>query len=186
MTLLSKAFGKAVEVVAVLLLMALAAVVVLAVVFRYVLNDSLTWYDEVASVLLAWITYFGASLAALRRAHLGFSAFVLSLPVKARLATFVISELITYAVFITLAWAGWRVLAVMGGMNLEGLPWVSFQFVQAIVPIGCALFVIAQLLSTPVAWSRLIEGRDPEKEEIKAEIAKAEAEISRTRADGER
>ena len=25
---------------------------------------SLTWYDEIASILLAWVTYYGAALAA--------------------------------------------------------------------------------------------------------------------------
>lgn len=153
-----------------------------AVFCRYVLNDSIPWYDEVASVLLAWITYFGASLAAQRRAHLGFSALVRSLPARAKTATFLVSELVTYAVFVTLAWAGWRVLAVMEGMNLEGLPWVSFQFVQSIVPIGCGLIIVAQIFSTPLAWNRLIAGRDAERDEIEAEIAKAEAELARTKA----
>jgi hypothetical protein len=35
------------------------------------------------------------------------------------------------------------------------------------------------LLSTPVAWNRLVEGRDREQDEIDSEIAKAEAEIAR-------
>jgi TRAP-type C4-dicarboxylate transport system permease small subunit len=179
MTNLSNVFGKLIELIAVLLLVALAVIVVTAVVFRYVLNDSLPWYDELASVLLAWITYFGGALAALRRAHLGFSAFVLSLPTTLRAITFLVSEAVTYTVFISLAWAGWRVLAVMEGMSLEALPSVSLQLVQSIVPIGCTLFVIAQLLSTPVAWNRLVEGRDREQDEIDSEIAKAEAEIAR-------
>lgn len=176
---LAKVFGKAIELIAAALLIGLALVVVVAVFFRYVLNDSLPWYDEVASVMLAWITYFGAALAALRRAHLGFSALVRSLPLGARKLVFGLSEIITYAVFITLAWAGWKVLAVMGGMNLEALPWVSFQFVQSIVPVGCGLIVLAQVFSTPLAWRRVTQGRDPESDEIEAEIAKAEAELAR-------
>ena len=43
-------------------------VVVLGVVFRWD-GEALSWYDEVASVQLAWLTYYGASLAALKRAH---------------------------------------------------------------------------------------------------------------------
>jgi TRAP-type C4-dicarboxylate transport system permease small subunit len=173
-------FGKLVEVIAVVLLLVLAAIVVAAVMFRYLLNDSLPWYDELASVLLAWITYFGAALAALRRAHLGFSAFQLSLQMPLRVAAFVVSEAVTYAVFISLAWAGWRVLAVMEGMSLEALPSVSLQLVQSIVPVGCVVFVVAQILSTPAAWRRLVAGRDYEQDEIDAEIEKAQAELSRT------
>jgi len=56
----------ALQVVTIALLIALAVVVVLAVAFRFA-GASLVWYDEVASVMLAWITYYGAALAALRR-----------------------------------------------------------------------------------------------------------------------
>lgn len=179
MRFLSTVFGKAIEAMAVLLLITLAVIVVLAVGFRYLLNDSLPWYDEVASVLLAWITYFGAALAALRRSHLGFSAALLAMTLKLRALLFALAEVIVYAVFISLAWAGWRVLDVMEGMTLEALPWVSFTFVQSIVPLGCVMFIIAQLLSTPQAWARLRAGRDVEAEEIESEIAKAQAELER-------
>ena len=175
---------KLVEVVAVSLLLTLAAIVVAAVTFRYLLNDSLPWYDELASVLLAWITYFGAALAAIRRAHLGFSAFLLSLKMPLRITAFAVSEIVTYAVFISLAWAGWRVLAVMEGMSLEALPAVPLALVQSIVPIGCAAFVLAQLLSTPLAWGRLVSGRDFEQEEIESEIEKAQSEIARHQSTG--
>lgn len=186
MSLLAKIFGKIIELIAVGLLITLAVIVVAAVFWRYVLNDSLSWYDELASVLLAWITYFGAALAALRRAHLGFSAVLLALPMRLRIAAFAIAELVVYTVFISLAWAGWRVLAVMEGMTLEALPSVSLQIVQSIVPVGCALFVIANALSTPIAWNWLIHGRDAEREEIEAEIAKAQAELSLARPAEER
>ncbi len=166
------------EVITVTLMLALAVIVVVAVIFRYGLNSSLPWYDEVASVLLAWITYYGAALAALKRSHLGFSALVLHLPPVPRAVVFVIAELVVYAVFIALAWAGWRVLAVMEGMSLESLPWASLQVVQSIVPVGCALYVLAQALSTPLAWERMTSGRDAESDEIESEIRRARAELA--------
>ena len=49
----------------------LAVVVVLAVVFRKA-GASLVWYDEVAAIMLAWLTYYGAALAALQARALGF------------------------------------------------------------------------------------------------------------------
>ena len=42
----------------------------LGVVFR-TLGASLVWYDEVASVLLAWLTFYGSALASVKRAHIG-------------------------------------------------------------------------------------------------------------------
>ena len=39
-------------------------IVVVAVVYRKI-GHSLVWYDEGASIVLAWLTYYGAALAAL-------------------------------------------------------------------------------------------------------------------------
>lgn len=167
---------RALEVTSVALLIVLASIVIAAVIFRYVLNDSLPWYDEVASVLLAWITYFGAALAAQKRAHMGFGGLVLALPMRLRFIVFIVAEFVVYAVFIVLAWAGWRVLDVMEGMSLESLPWASLQIVQAIVPVGCTLIVLAQIASTPEAIARLRAGKDTEQIEIEEEIARAEAD----------
>ncbi len=164
------------EAVTIGLLVSLAGVVVSAVIARYVFNSSFRWYDEVASVMLAWITYYGAALAALQRRHLGFSGLLLSLELRYRSIVFVIAEAVVYAVFVAMAWASWHVLGVMAGETLVSLEWVPLQFTQSVVPIGCALFVIAQILSAPDAWERMRSGRDAEAEEIREEIARAEAE----------
>ncbi len=161
------------ETITVSLLVALAGVVVSAVVARYWFNSSFHWYDEVASVMLAWITYFGAALAALRRQHLGFSGVVMSLGKVGRGACFAVTEVIIYIVFGAMAWAGWYVLGVMAGETLVSLDWVPLQFTQSVVPIGSGLFILAQVLSTPEAWRRLMAGRDAEAEEIEHELARA-------------
>jgi TRAP-type C4-dicarboxylate transport system permease small subunit len=165
------------EAVTVTLLLTLAAIVVLAVIYRYS-GASFVWYDEVASVMLAWITYYGAALATMRRSHLGFSGFVLSLSRRGRIVLFVLSEAVVYAVFVTMAWAGWVVLEVMAGETLVSLDWVPLQFTQSVVPIGCALFVLAQVLTTPEAWAQALAGRSAEAVEIEQEIKKARDDLS--------
>ncbi len=167
---LSRVARIALEVITVTLLIALAIVVVLAVIFRFS-GMSFIWYDEVASVMLAWITYYGAALAALKRRHLGFAGLHLSLAPRARLLVFWIGEAVVYATFATMAWASWYVLRVMEGETLVSLDWVPLQFTQSVVPIGCALFVIANFLSTPEALRRIIAGRSEEDEEIEQELA---------------
>ena len=65
------------------LLASLAVVVVVGVGFRKA-GAALVWYDEVASILLAWLTYYGAALAALRRAHIGVPTLAKRLHGRAR------------------------------------------------------------------------------------------------------
>ena len=73
-------------------LMIILTVVVMVAVFYRRFGSSLVWYDEVASVLMAWITYYGAALAALRRQHIGFDGVLMRLPVTLRLVMVVIAE----------------------------------------------------------------------------------------------
>lgn len=129
-----------------LLVAALVLVVVAGVVFRK-LGASLVWYDEVASILLVWLTYYGSCLVALDRAHIGFPNLVRSLnPRLARVLVFV-REIVVIGFFVVLAWAGWRVLLVLEGNYLVSLPWMPTQLTQSVIPIGSVLFIMAELLS---------------------------------------
>jgi len=58
----------------------MAALVAVQVFFRYVLNHSLFWSEELARFLLVWLTFLGASVAYHRRAHPGIDTFSLLLP----------------------------------------------------------------------------------------------------------
>ncbi len=132
------------------LMAALAVIVILGVGFRK-FGAALVWYDEVASILLAWLTYYGASLAALKRAHIGVPTAVRALKGRTRLLTIAVSEAVVLAFFALVAWAGWRVMAVLGGTSLISLPWVPARIAQSVIPIGAVLFIVAQLLSIPDA-----------------------------------
>jgi len=132
---------------AVLLLMtALAVLVVAGVGFRK-LGASLVWYDEVAAILLAWLTYYGAALAALRRAHIGVPTVVRLLKGRARLAAVVLAEVAVIGFFAVVAWSGWQVLVAIGGTSLVSLPGVPARAAQSVMPIGAVLFIVAELLS---------------------------------------
>ena len=139
----------------VLLLMALqVVVVVLGVTFRY-LGNSLVWYDELASVLLAWLTYFGAALAALHRSHIGFPGLMKSLSTNWRFPLYILGEILVIAFFAVTFWYGYVVLGVMDDEYLITLPFVPTALVQSIIPIGAALFIMAELLSIGDGWKKI-------------------------------
>ena len=135
---------------------ALALVVVLGVGFRKA-GASLVWYDEVASILLAWLTYYGAALAALHRAHIGVPTLVDRLSGRLRTTVVLLAEGCVLAFFAVLAFAGVRVLTVLGGTSLVSLPWVPMSIAQSAIPIGALLFIAAQLLSLP----EVLSGEEP-------------------------
>jgi TRAP-type C4-dicarboxylate transport system permease small subunit len=129
-------------------MLALALTVVVGVVFRKA-GASLSWYDEIASILLAWLTYYGAALAALHRGHIAMHTLVERLEGAPRAVVVLFAEACTVTFFGVLAWAGVRVLSVLGGTTLVSLPSVPMALAQSVIPIGAVLFIAAQLLSLP-------------------------------------
>ena len=133
--------------VVLLLMVSLAGVVLTGVIFRKA-GTSLVWYDEVASILLAWLTFYGASLAALNRAHIGFPKLVEAVTSKkVRAGLLVVRTVIVVGFFIVVAWAGWRLLEVLEGTMLVSLPWVPVKLTQSVIPAGALLFVAAEIIS---------------------------------------
>jgi len=140
-------------------------VVIYAVISRK-MGASLSWYDEIAAIQLAWITYYGAALAALRRRHIGFDGILLALPIPIRRIMVILSELLVIGFFALLTWSGWEVLQVLEGMSLVSLTWVPVQFTQSVIPIGGALFIICSLLSLPDYYKLTMAGHSFEHPEI--------------------
>ena len=153
--------GEALAWFVIALMTVLTAIVIVAVVYRK-LGNSLSWYDEVASVLLAWITYYGAALAALKRGHIGFDDVLLALPGPARAVAVVVAEALVLFFFGLLAWAGFQVLSILHGENLVSLTWVPVSLTQSVIPIGALLFIAAELLSLPEYWRDIMAGRSTE------------------------
>ena len=155
---LARILGEFLTWVVIALMIGLTVVVVSAVIYRK-LGASLSWYDEIAGVLLAWITYYGAALAALKRNHIGFDDVLLSLPLQARKFAVLVAEALVILFFVLLAWSGLEVLSILEGESLVSLTWVPVALTQSIIPIGAILFIVAELLSFPDYWRDVMAGR---------------------------
>ena len=139
------AYERALEWLVIGLMVVLAVEVTLGVVFRSI-GASLIWYDEVASVLLAWLTFYGAALGSVKRAHIGCPELLDALPWRPRRALNVVAEVVVIAFFLLLGWVGWSVLPILATDALVSLPSVPMSVVQSVIPISAALIVVAEFL----------------------------------------
>jgi TRAP-type transport system small permease protein len=138
-------YGRVLEVVVIVLVVALAAEVTLGIVFRAI-GRSLAWYDEVASVMLAWLTFYGSALASVRRAHISCPEVVDQASPRTKRALNIVAQVLVIAFFVLLGWIGASILPIIAGDALVSVPEVSMAVVQSVVPISCVLIVIAELL----------------------------------------
>lgn len=159
--------------ISVVILLTMAAVVIGAIAFRR-FGNSLEWYDEVSSVLMVWLTYFGCGLAALRGAHLDFSNLLMKLPIRIRVAAFLVGKAVSIVFFAVIAWAGYALLDVFADETLITLEWVPLSVTQSVLPIGCVLFIVAELLVMPKGIVKLRMGLGRDDEEIRNAIEAVE------------
>ena len=145
---LRRGFETLLEVITALIVAALTVLIVLGTAYRY-MGAALSWYDEVASIGLVWMTYFGSALAALKGAHIGFPGLVNAMPPRWRVPATIFAEACVFFFFGLLAYAGWQVLMILEGMTLVSLPRVPVQLTQAIIPLGAILFMLAEAMRLP-------------------------------------
>lgn len=152
---LRKLYEAALEWIVIALMVALAVEVTVGVVFRTI-GESLVWYDEVASILLAWLTFYGSAYAAARRGHISCPELVALMPPGPRLMVTIAVEALVIGFFALLGVIGWQVLDVLATDTLVSLPEVPVSLVQSVVPISAALIIVAELLTLPeaLAWAR--------------------------------
>lgn len=136
------------EWICIVLMAALAVEVAAGVAFRYS-GHSLVWYDEVATILLAWVTFYGSALAVLKHAHMGVPELVRMLPPGPRVAAAILAQLCTMAFFVLLAWIGYSILEILATDYLVSLPEVSVAWANSVIPITSVLFVVGQVLVFP-------------------------------------
>jgi TRAP-type C4-dicarboxylate transport system permease small subunit len=158
-------YGRVLEWVVIALVTALAAEVTLGVVFR-ASGHALSWYDELASVLLAWLTFYGSALASVRRAHIGCPELVAALPWRVRRAASIVAQVLVIAFFALLGGVGASILPILATESLISLPAVPMSVVQSVIPISAALIIAAEIAhlvdlfadSSPPAATALADG----------------------------
>jgi TRAP-type C4-dicarboxylate transport system permease small subunit len=150
-----RAYGLLLEWVVMALMVILFFEVTLGVVFRAV-GSSLVWYDEVASVLLAWLTFYGSALASVKRAHIGCPEIVERMGPGARRGLGILAQLLVIAFFALLAWVGFSIMPILSGDSLVSLPWVPMNLAMSVVPVSSVLILVAEIATLV----ELVRGRE--------------------------
>ena len=154
---LRRRYERLLEWIVIALMGVLAVEVTVGVLYR-TFGASLVWYDEVASILLAWLTFYGSALAAAKRAHIGCPEVIAMLPPGMRVAARALAEVLVIAFFLLVGWMGYRILDVLQTDHLVSLSEVPVSYVQSVIPISAVLIVLAELLTLPLALAQARRG----------------------------
>ena len=122
----------------------IAGLIVLTVFFRYVLNDPLTWTEEVIVTVFAWMLFIGFSSGFRERMHIRIDALLLVLPMRGRAVLGVVAVAATVATLLGLAWFGTQQAAIMLETQTPMLR-ISAAWAVAALPVS-AIFALVHIV----------------------------------------
>jgi TRAP-type C4-dicarboxylate transport system permease small subunit len=118
-----------------------AALVVIAVVFRYFIADPLIWTEEFIVIVFTWMLFVGFASGFRERMHLRIDALLILLPVGARFALGAIATAATLATLAALVWFG--TAQAMSLLETQTpMMRISAAWAVTAVPIGALLSLL--------------------------------------------
>ncbi len=132
--------------VSVTLLLGYFILVLAQVFFRYVLNESLFWAEELVRGAMLWGVMISVALVAASRAHIRIEILELMVPPAWRRYLSAVTDGLTLAFCLTLMWAGIEFVDRTWYQNSPLLD-VPKSTVYLAIPIGAALEALMTLLT---------------------------------------
>ncbi|MEY3969708.1 MAG: hypothetical protein RL617_721 [Pseudomonadota bacterium] len=139
-------YGRCLEWLVGILMVVLFLEVTAGVIFRTI-GSPLVWYDEVASMLLAWLTFYGSALASFKRAHIGCPEIVDLLPAGPRRWFSMLGQLVVIGFFALVGWMGFQIMPILATDSMSSLPTVTMDILQSVIPISAVLILISEFLT---------------------------------------
>ena len=115
---------KALEITVIIITGFLVLDVLWGVFSRYVLNNQSAWTEELAKMLLVWMSLLGASIGFIRKSHLGVDYFVSKLNDKMQ----IIGQIVVYLLIAAFA----SIAMIYGGVRLVISTFQAHQLLQAL------------------------------------------------------
>lgn len=119
----------------------LAVTTFLQVIFRYVLNFSLAWTEELSRYAFVWLVFTGIVVSFVRAEHATVDFLMDRYKGKYRVFMFTLIDVLIYVLFVVLTISGVMLMDLSAGQSTSGLG-IPKMVVYAALPFGSALMVI--------------------------------------------
>lgn len=130
-----------------MILVIMLLVVSAQVWYRFVLNDPLTWSEEVARYLFVWISFMGSAVGVRMNVHLGIDLIDKILSPKGRkIMTVAVNLLIQIFLVVVIIW-GIKILNVVQFQKSASLG-IPMTYPYLAVPVGSAFMLLNSLRNT--------------------------------------
>ncbi|MBI3964735.1 MAG: TRAP transporter large permease subunit [Chloroflexi bacterium] len=118
-----------------------AAIMLVGVFFRYVLNDSLSWSDELALIVFAWATFLSIATAYRHDKHVNVGMLVERFPPDWQARLGVVAEGLAGGYLVSLLASGIQALEIASRAHTDALQWpLTVPYLS--IPVASALMLV--------------------------------------------
>lgn len=125
-----------------LFLVAMVIIVIMQIVFRYVLNDSLIWTEELAKTMMVWTAFLVAPWAYRVGANVRIEIFVSELPKALQRAMELFLNLFVFWIVIVFLWESFGFWQRGLTVRADSLP-IQVAWFYTVVPVAFFLMLLA-------------------------------------------
>lgn len=144
------------EIIGCLCLVAIAALIFLEVVLRYVFDTGLSWIPEIAGFCMVWMVYMGAALGVRERFHIRIFVGVMLLPGRLPAAFVILSDVVWFIFNIGMLVYGVKFLELaLARTELSPDLGINMFWPETILVIGYGLITIRLI---QLYWNWVREG----------------------------
>ncbi len=144
-----QSLGRAASAISGLFLAAVVALVLIGVVARYVLSISLPWAEEVARMMLVWLTFGGAAAATFRMTHIRVDTIYGRFPEgRGRVVLEIVGIVLTITALVVMMWAARGLLFGPSAEAISPGSGIEARWTRIALPIAGVMmiaFLLAQL-----------------------------------------
>lgn len=125
-------------------LIGMVVVITLQVLFRYFLDQSLAWTEEISRFLFILTSFIAITVAHRRQMHAGYSSLVTKLPTGIRRTVIIGVDLISIAFFVVVGLSS-RKLIEVGFDSLAPATGIPMAWIYLVFPVFAALGIVFSL-----------------------------------------
>ncbi len=149
------------EIALIVILSAMAVVVFLQVLFRYVLHLPLFWTEEFARYCLVWASLLGAAVALKRQEHIAVTFFLERFPPRATGLITTVARISVALILGVMTWGGVKLVLVTSAQISPALR-IPMAIPYLALPIGSAIMLF-HMISLLMERSKKTPEKDPDR-----------------------
>lgn len=114
---------------------------------RYVLNDSLTWSEELLKILLVWFCLLSTTVISVQREHVSIVVFKQMMPLKVNHTLTFIAQVLMLVASVIVLFIGIDFVIVAGSRMTPALR-IPYRYTYSAIPVAFAILSLYEFRNT--------------------------------------